>query len=343
MKEQNLLRKFGRFLPFPIVILSVVAFGSGCTSESNERLPVVISFSSEAGIADSGSTENGSDETDFSREEFRTTAPESETEKETDRSAADGNSGTREETTVSETTQKTTQQTETVTATTGSSHESTAAPALTASMSAFSIVDCSSLSEEEIRACFYYEAISDEVFARMEGKSFQSDCTTKRSDLRYVRILHIGFDGNTRVGELVANKKIAQDFVDIFYELYQKGYPIEKVILVDEYDADDNLSMADNNTSCFNFRRVVGSSTLSRHALGMAIDVNPLYNPWVYELNGESIIDPPGGAPYVDRTVDCPYIIDHDDLCYKLLIKHGFTWGGDWTTSKDYQHFSKKP
>jgi len=113
------------------------------------------------------------------------------------------------------------------------------------------------------------------------------------------------------------------------------------MVLVDEYGADDNLSMADNNTSCFNFRRVVGSKTLSRHALGMAIDVNPLYNPWVYELDGEPVVDPPGGAPYMDRTVDCPYIIDHDDLLYKLLIKHGFTWGGDWTTSKDYQHFSK--
>ncbi len=206
---------------------------------------------------------------------------------------------------------------------------------------AFSVVDVSSLSDEEIRNCFYYEEISDEIFSRMDGKSFKSDCTTSRSDLRYIRVLHIGFDGDTRIGELVANKNIAQDFVDIFYALYLEGYPIEKMILVDEYGADDNLSMADNNTSCFNFRRVAGTSSLSRHALGMAIDINPLYNPWIYELDGESIIDPPGGAPYVDRTVDCPYIIDHDDLCYKLLIQYGFAWGGDWNTSKDYQHFSK--
>lgn len=254
---------------------------------------------------------------------------------ETNASSVSSNHTTRA--TTSETTEETTMITTKVTTV-----ETTAVPqAKTALLTAFSTVNVSGWSDAEIRACFYAEEISDEVFARMDGKSFKADCTTKRSDLRYVRVLHIGFDGNVRVGELVANKKIAQDFIDIFYELYVKEYPIEKMVLVDEYGADDNLSMADNNTSCFNFRRVVGSKTLSRHALGMAIDINPLYNPWIYELDGVPITDPPGGAPYIDRTVDCPYIIDHDDLCYKLLIRHGFTWGGDWTTSKDYQHFSK--
>lgn len=208
-------------------------------------------------------------------------------------------------------------------------------------ISAFSVVDISSWSEYEIRDCFYYEEITDEIFARMDGKSFKADCTTERSDLRYIRVLHVDFDGNTRVGEFVANKKMAQDIVDVFYELFLASYPIEKIVLVDDYDADDNLSMADNNTSCFNFRRVAGTSSLSRHALGMAIDINPLYNPWIYERDGVTIIDPPGATPYVDRQGDSPYIIDHDDLCYKLFIQHGFKWGGDWSNSKDYQHFSK--
>jgi len=208
-------------------------------------------------------------------------------------------------------------------------------------LSAFSVVDVSSLNESEIRDCFYSEEISDEVFMRMEGKSFNSDCTTKRSDLLYIRVLHTDFEGNTRVGEIVANKNIAQDFVDIFYDLYLAKYPIEKIVLIDEYDADDNLSMADNNTSCFNFRRVAGTNSLSKHALGLAIDINPLYNPWIYERDGVTIIDPPGAEPYVDRQVDCPYIIDHDDLCYQLFNQHGFKWGGDWSNSKDYQHFVK--
>lgn len=225
----------------------------------------------------------------------------------------------------------------------------TAAPTTTASevvhpfseKSAGDTVDVSTLSEAEVSDCFYYVEIPDEVFSRMEGKSFKSDCTTKRSSLRYVRVLHVGFDGMTHIGELVVNKKIAADMIDIFAELYRAGYKIEKMHLVDDYGGDDNLSMADNNTSSFNFRRVVGSKTLSRHATGMAIDINPLYNPWIYELDGVPITDPPGGAPYIDRTVDCEYIIDHDDLCYQLLIGHGFTWGGDWATSMDYQHFSK--
>jgi hypothetical protein len=207
--------------------------------------------------------------------------------------------------------------------------------------SAGETVDVSALSASEIADSFYYVEISDEVFARMDGKSFKADCTTKRSSLRYVRVLHIGFDGMTHIGELVVNKKIAENMIDIFSELYSAGYKIEKMHLVDDYGADDNLSMADNNTSSFNFRWVNGSSTLSRHALGMAIDINPLYNPWIYELDGVPVTDPPGGAPYIDRTVDCEYIIDHDDLFYQLMIDHGFTWGGDWSTSKDYQHFSK--
>lgn len=249
---------------------------------------------------------------------------------------------TSEVSTQKESSQETTIETtkETTVATTTTSAESFP-PALTDGLTAFSTVDTGSMTEQEISDCFYYVGISDAVFARMEGKSFKADCTTSRSDLRYVRLLHMGFDGQVHVGELVVNKKIAQIMIDVFYDLYLADYPIEKVILVDEYGADDNLSMSDNNTSSFNFRRVVGSTTLSRHSFGMAIDVNPLYNPWVYELGGESIIDPVGGAPYVDRTGDCPYMIDHDDLCYKLLIANGFAWGGDWTTSLDYQHFSK--
>jgi hypothetical protein len=304
---------------------------SACDRKPEEGLPQIVTLPTGTVLANSGVDVTETTVFPTASEATATTIPalpetSEPTQTETSQESANATTQTAKDTTVQTTEVR-----------------STDPPAKTAAMSAFSIVDVSSWSKEEIRACFYAETISDEVFERMDGKSFKADCTTKRSDLRYVRVLHIGFDGSVRVGELVANKKIAQDFIDIFYELYLQEYPVEKIVPVDEYGADDNLSMADNNTSCFNFRRVVGSKTLSRHALGMAIDVNPLYNPWVYELDGESIVDPPGGAPYMDRTVDCPYIINHDDLFYKLLIQHGFTWGGDWSTSKDYQHFSKTP
>lgn len=191
------------------------------------------------------------------------------------------------------------------------------------------------LSQLEITKLFFYSAISDEVFARMEGNSFGEGCVVSREELRYVRVLHTGFDGEAHIGELVVNQAIADEIVDIFYGLYQNSYPIEKMLLIDEYDGDDELSMEDNNTSCFNFRPVSGTSSLSRHAYGMAIDINPLYNPYITA----SGYQPSNAVDYLDRSADIPYKIDEDDLCYQLFTKYGFTWGGSWNSVKDYQHF----
>ena len=188
---------------------------------------------------------------------------------------------------------------------------------------------------------FYITPIPDDIFAKMQGRSYKADCTIDREELRYVHILHTGFDGETKEGELVVNKAIADDVLAIFEELYRAKYPIEKVRLVDEYGADDEASMSDNNSSAFNFRTISHTTTISKHGLGMAIDINPLYNPYVKTVNGALSIEPANAAVYVDQSEDHPYRIDHDDLCYKLFIEHGFTWGGDWVHSKDYQHFEK--
>lgn len=188
---------------------------------------------------------------------------------------------------------------------------------------------------------FYISHIPDDIFAKMQGRSYKADCSIDREELRYVHILHTGFDGETKEGELVVNKAIADDVLAIFEELYRAKYPIEKVRLVDEYDADDEASMSDNNSSAFNFRTISHTTTISKHGLGMAIDINPLYNPYVKTVNGALSIEPANAAAYVDRSEAHPYRIDHDDLCYKLFTEHGFTWGGDWVHSKDYQHFEK--
>ena len=209
------------------------------------------------------------------------------------------------------------------------------------SLPAGSIVDDFLISQELIDGCFFFEEIPNDVFVRMDGNSYKEDCTVPLSDLRYIRVLYFGFDSCSHTGELVVNKSIAEDITEIFRELYAVQYPIGKMVLVDEYGGDDNASMLDNNTSAFNYRTVNGTTTLSRHAQGMAIDINPLYNPWVYTLDGKNVIDPPAGSLYADRTLDCQYFIDHEDPCYQLFIDHGFEWGGDWGSSKDYQHFSK--
>ena len=188
---------------------------------------------------------------------------------------------------------------------------------------------------------FYISEIPDDIFAKMQGKSYKDNCTVPRDDLRYVHVLHMGFDGEVKAGELVVSRKVADDVLEIFEELYKADYPIEKVRLVDEYDADDEASMSDNNSSAFNFRFISHTTRISKHGLGMAVDINTRYNPYVKTVNGKLSIEPANGADYVDRSADFPYKIDHDDLCYKLFTEHGFTWGGDWTHSKDYQHFER--
>lgn len=192
---------------------------------------------------------------------------------------------------------------------------------------------------------FYYEPLTDLVKDRITGTSYpESGCTVPYEDLTYVGLLYFDFEGQPQNGELICNKAIAQDMVEIFYELYRNEYQIERVRLIDEYGGDDTASMADNNTSCFNYRVVDGTTNLSKHAYGLAIDVNPFYNPYVvFNKNGDgdTYISPPGSEIYADRSQNFAYKIDENDLCYRLFTEHGFTWGGNWNSTKDYQHFQK--
>lgn len=190
---------------------------------------------------------------------------------------------------------------------------------------------------------FYYEPLSESIKEKITGISYpETGCTVPYEDLNYVGLLYIDFNGDKQTGELICHKEIAQDMVEIFYELYQNQYQIERIRLIDEYSGDDTASMSDNNTSCFNYRVVDGTTSLSKHALGCAIDINPFYNPYVVfnkDGSGETYISPKGSEIYADRSVDFPYKIDENDLCYKLFTEHGFTWGGHWNSCKDYQHF----
>lgn len=192
---------------------------------------------------------------------------------------------------------------------------------------------------------FYIEEISDELKERMNGKSYADnidESIINYSMLRHIVIKYYDFNDDVQLGEIVCNEKIAQDLVEIFEELYNSGYQLERVHLIDEYDADDDASMDDNNTSCFNYRVVDNTTKLSYHAYGLAIDVNPFYNPYVQMRNGEEYVCPTGSVPYANRDDNFPYKIDENDLAYKLFKQHGFIWGGDWNSLKDYQHFEKR-
>ncbi|MBR5799129.1 MAG: M15 family metallopeptidase [Lachnospiraceae bacterium] len=192
---------------------------------------------------------------------------------------------------------------------------------------------------------FFYCPIPMAVKEKITGVSYPAtDSLISYDDLYYMQVLYYDFNGEVQTGELICNRSLAPDFAEIFYELYRNEYQIEKIRLIDEYGGDDTASMIDNNTSCFNYRVVDGSNSLSKHAMGCAIDINPFYNPYVVfnkDGSGENYISPPGSEIYADRSKDFPYKIDENDLCYKLFKEHGFTWGGDWNSCKDYQHFQK--
>ena len=203
------------------------------------------------------------------------------------------------------------------------------------------------VSPEAVRAfgldkCFSAGEISDALFARINGKSYQPNPYIRRADLRHVRVLHYDRNGLIRIGEMVCNKTIAQELVEIFRELYRHKYPIERMQLIDDYGADDERSMRANNSSCFCYRTVANSKQLSKHARGLAVDINPLYNPYVRRrADGSEKIQPATAARYCDRTKSFPYKIDRNDLCYRLFTSHGFRWGGTWKSVKDYQHYEK--
>lgn len=196
------------------------------------------------------------------------------------------------------------------------------------------------VSASDVDTLFAAYPVPDSIFQRMQGRSFSKTCTLDRSELRYLRLSYCDKNGQMQQGEMVCNKAIAKDLVDIFRQLYIARYKIERMQLIDDYDADDERSMTANNTSCFNFRFISGTRKISKHGMGMAVDVNPLYNPYIVCNR----VEPAQGRKWAfrrEQRKDIPMKIDRSDLCYRLFTKHGFRWGGNWTNRKDYQHFEK--
>lgn len=200
---------------------------------------------------------------------------------------------------------------------------------------------CSASAQKRSTAdeAFRSRPVPDSIFSLMQGRSYPKGCTIKRSELRYVEVLHYDAQGRVKRGELVCHRDIAADLVSIFRELYKAHYPIERMRLVDRYGADDERSMTANNTSAFNYRRIAGSTRLSNHSQGRAIDINPLYNPMV--ARGGAVVQPRAGRQWANRSRRSPYRITEGDLLYRLFRQHGFSWGGNWRKRKDYQHFEK--
>lgn len=191
--------------------------------------------------------------------------------------------------------------------------------------------------QEEFKPVFDQSIVPDDIYNKMIGKSIPNKDAVDINSLAYLKITYYGFDDKSHIGEMIVNKDVSNEVLDIFKELYEKKYPIEKIRLIDEYDARDDLSMKDNNTSAFCYREIAGSTVLSNHSKGLAIDINPLINPMVKN----NVVSPKEGEKYVDREGKTKGMITKGDACYEAFTKRGWTWGGDWDTLKDYQHFEK--
>ncbi len=186
---------------------------------------------------------------------------------------------------------------------------------------------------EPFRAAIH--PLSDEVRARMTDRSWRDDPRCPRFDeLAYLEVAHVTFDGRVGQGELVVAAALAPRAVELFRRLYQLGFPIRQLRLVDDYEASDDASMAADNSSAFNFRVIAGTELLSQHARGRAIDINPLENPW----RRPDRILPPAGEVYADRTQVRPGMIVRPGPVVAALDELGWEWGGDWCHAFDDHH-----
>lgn len=216
-------------------------------------------------------------------------------------------------------------------------------------LKAGTIVSKDQIDKKNLSQYFTSSKISegDSVYERINGKSYKKNNDIKLSDLRYLKMLHVNFDGDYQVGEMIVNKSVSDEVLGIFKSLFSDGYQIYSMYLIDDF-WEKNAGTADwnsieaNNTSCFCYRAATGGSKLSKHALGRAIDINPQQNPYVTFKDGKAQYSHKNAKDYAtNRSSKKAHVITTSDKAYKAFTKKGWTWGGSWSSPKDYQHFQK--
>jgi hypothetical protein len=179
----------------------------------------------------------------------------------------------------------------------------------------------------------YSAAVRAPQWSELRG-SYRAGCPVGPAELRTIRLVHWGFDARAHTGTLVVHRRVANDVVAIFRQLYAARFPIKRMVPVAVFGGSDDRSMAADNTSAFNCRFVGGTRRWSMHAYGLAIDVNPVENPYV----SGNRVSPAAGRAYRDRRAG-PGVIRADDAAVRTFAARGWKWGGAWSTP-DYQHFS---
>ncbi len=176
------------------------------------------------------------------------------------------------------------------------------------------------------------------VGAAALGGSYRPGCPVGPGELRAVRLAYWGFDGRRHLGTVVVNVAVVSAVRQIFARLYSDRFPIRRMEPIAAYGGNDNRSMAADNTSAFNCRYAVttGPKRWSVHAYGEAIDIDPLENPYLLDAT----VYPPAGRPYLDRAEARPGMAEAGNPLVEAFAASGWQWGGRWSGSPDYQHFS---
>jgi hypothetical protein len=167
--------------------------------------------------------------------------------------------------------------------------------------------------------------------------SYRPGCPVGPAQLRRVTVSHWDFGGRRRIGSIVVRSTVARDVLGVFRRLYAARFPIRRLRPIDAYRARDAASLAADNTAGFNCRYAIGPGTRrwSSHAYGLAIDVNPVENPYL----DRGLVRPPAGRRYLDRSRARPGMAIPGGVLVRAFAAIGWSWGGRWS-APDYQHFS---
>lgn len=177
------------------------------------------------------------------------------------------------------------------------------------------------------------------VTAAELGTSWRPGCPAAPDQLRRIELDYLGFDNQTHRGQLIVHQDLVPEVIEIFAELHQLGFPVQQMRTVEHYPgSDDQLVMADNNTSAYNCRDIPGSGSWSEHAYGRAIDINPRMNPFIPSTGP---FEPANAEVYLNRDRIDPGLLKDGDPAVRAFTDRGWRWGGHWRTPKDYQHFER--
>ena len=201
--------------------------------------------------------------------------------------------------------------------------------------------------EEDVRTGFAgrISRLPSSLRREMRGTTWKPGCPVPLTDLRLLRFNYWGFHGEGKRGPMVVHESVAADVLWVFRQLFKARFPIKRVALTREFvpeEFEPRISSRRSVTASFNCRPVITplgpGEDFSQHAYGLAIDINPVQNPFV---TADGFVRNRMARPYLDRSKRLTGMIHHHDIVVRSFAAIGWSWGGRWSGGKDYMHFSR--